>query len=256
MGTICQIRGACRSFGAVNAVVDFDSEFQSGEIVGIIGPNGSGKTTLLNCISGFLRFSAGHVDWRGQDVTSWSMDRLARNGLVRTFQQSMYFPSRSVAENLEIACQIARTGRRTRRGPDISVDRLLMRTGMADLADKPSSSLSHGGLRLVGIAMALALSPEMLLLDEPAAGLNDAEASQLAEIIIGLRREGVTTVVVDHDMSFMMSIAERLIVMASGEKLIEGPPAEVIRDKRVIEVYLGSELIAPPEHDSDPNGEA
>lgn len=254
MAGICAVHRVSRSFGAVQAVSDFDCEFNAGEIVGIIGPNGSGKTTLLNCISGFLRFSAGWIEWRGHDVTKWPMNRLAQSGLVRTFQQSMYFPSRTVAENVEIACQIARADRRAGRPAEADAGSLLARTGLADMAGKPSSSLSHGGLRLVGIAMALAAGPSMLLLDEPAAGLNEAEGRKLAEVISGLRREGVATVVVDHDMSFMMAIAERLIVMAAGRKLIEGPPAEVVRDKRVIDVYLGSELVRKPRSGSRGEG--
>lgn len=240
MDVLCRTVCASRSFGAVKAVAEFDSEFDRGEIVGIIGPNGSGKTTLLNCISGHLHFSSGQVFWKDTEVTRWSMDRLARSGLVRTFQQSMFFGSRTVADNVALAIDVVRASGRGKRTHSVpSAAQLLERAGLAEVAGKPSGSLSHGAIRLVGLAMAMALSPQMLLLDEPAAGLNESEAAQLAQIILGLQDEGVTTVVIDHDMGFITSVAQRLIVMAAGQKLTEGRPDDVLRDRRVIDVYLG-----------------
>jgi branched-chain amino acid transport system ATP-binding protein len=239
MGELCKIVNASRSFGGVRAVVDFTMSIEEGEMVGIIGPNGSGKTTLLNCVSGSLHFSRGRVTWLGEDITSWPMFRIARSGLVRTFQQSMFFPSRTVAENVRLACELARRPREPGRGSLPSVTDLLDLAGLSDVADVQAASASHGTLRLLGIAMCLAGSPRMLLLDEPAAGLNDVESRELANMIKGIHSSGVSLVVVDHDMSFMMSLVERLVVMSGGRLLTEGRPEAVVRNERVIEVFLG-----------------
>jgi ABC-type branched-subunit amino acid transport system ATPase component len=240
MAQFCAVVNGYRSFGGVRAVADFNAEFGAGELVGVIGPNGSGKTTLLNCMSGNLHLSAGQVIWKGHDITSWPMHRIARAGLVRTFQQSMSFPSYTVAENLDAACAIARATRGGRARRPRELGELLAAADLERLADAPSASLSHGTLRLVGIAMTLATSPEMLLLDEPAAGLNEIESRDLARLIRTVRDDGVSVVVVDHDMSFITSLVDRLIVMASGKILAEGNPAEVTRQPDVVEVYLGT----------------
>jgi ABC-type branched-subunit amino acid transport system ATPase component len=240
MTQFCAVVNGTRSFGGICAIANFSAEFTPGELVGVIGPNGSGKTTLLNCMSGNLHLSAGQVLWQGHDITSWPMHRIARAGLVRTFQQSMAFPSSTVAENLEAACAIARATRARRAHRPRQIGELLAAADLTRLADSPVASLSHGTLRLVGIAMTLATSPEMLLLDEPAAGLNEIESRDLAELIRAIHDDGVSVVVVDHDMSFITSLVDRLIVMASGQILAEGKPAEVTRDPGVIEVYLGT----------------
>lgn len=239
---LCQIVDGYRSFGAVQALAGVDVEVRSGEVLGVVGPNGSGKTTLFNCLTGRFRLTRGKVIWRGVEITGWPMDRIARAGLVRTFQQSMYFGSATVRDNIAMALVIARTTMRRDSESSIPSDLegLLALTNLESLADWPSSVLSHGSLRQLGIALALAVRPVLLLLDEPAAGLNDAESRELASLLRRVRERGVTLVVVDHDMGFLMPLVDRMVVLSAGRKLTEGTPAEVRADPVVIAAYLGT----------------
>jgi branched-chain amino acid transport system ATP-binding protein len=242
MTTLCEVRGGSRNFGAVQALSKIDLSISEKEIVGIVGPNGSGKTTLFNCMSGFHRLSAGRLIWRDQDITGWSMERIARAGLVRTFQQSMHFSSRSVEENVRMALDIARanSGRRKASEELNSVGDLLEVVDLTSIADEPSAILSHGQLRRLGIALALAVHPTLLLLDEPAAGLTDSETAELSALLVRIRELGTTLCVVDHDMGFLISLVDRMVVLSSGRKLTEGPPEQVRNDPAVIEIYLGT----------------
>ncbi len=239
---ICRVIDGHRSFGAVQALAGISLEVREGELLGIVGPNGSGKTTLFNCISGRYRLSRGRVLWLDQDITRWPMHRIARAGLVRTFQQSMYFGSGTVRENVAIGLDIGTTGRRpdTEVGIPADLDGLLAFTDLEQLADTPSSVLSHGSLRQLGIALALAVRPKLLLLDEPAAGLNAAESQELAGLLRRVREAGITLAVVDHDMGFLMPLVDRVIVLATGSLLSEGTPEQVRGDPSVIEAYLGT----------------
>jgi ABC-type branched-subunit amino acid transport system ATPase component len=239
---LCEIVDGSRSFGAVHALVGVSMEVRRGELVGIVGPNGSGKTTLFNCLTGRFPLTRGRVLWNGTDITRWSMDRISRAGLVRTFQQSMHFGSGTVRDNVEMALDIARVGHRPDRDVDIptDLDGLLAFTGLEPLAGSPSAVLSHGSLRQLGVALALAVRPALLLLDEPAAGLNDAESHELAGLLRRVRERGVTLAVVDHDMGFLMPLVDRMVVLSAGRKLREGTPAEVRADPDVIVAYLGS----------------
>jgi branched-chain amino acid transport system ATP-binding protein len=179
------------------------------------------------------------VTWAGRDITGWSTDHIARVGLVRTFQQSMVFGSVSVRDNLRMA--IACASRVTNGRPDLPAtpDDVLEFTGLAPVASVPAGSLPTGLLRIVGVALALMTRPLMLMLDEPAAGLNVEEAARLRDLLRRVHDAGAALTVVDHDMSFILPLCDRLIVLDAGKKLVEGNSADVVRHEDVVRVYLG-----------------
>jgi branched-chain amino acid transport system ATP-binding protein len=239
---LLEVTELTRSFGAVRALSDVDLVVESGELLAVIGPNGSGKTTLFNCVSGRLKPSSGRIRWAGEDIAGRPMYKVARLGLVRTFQEARAFETGTVRENVELALAITSRNRGggSSSEPQPTADHLLEITRLTEVADALPGGLPFGSLRHLGIAMALATSPRLLMLDEPAAGLNAAEGAALAEIIRGIHRTGVTLIVVDHDMDFLLPLVHRVVVLANGEKLTEGTPEEVRLDQRVVEVYFGS----------------
>jgi len=246
--TLLAVRNLGRRFGAVKAVDDISFDVRAGEILGIIGPNGSGKTTLFRTISGFLRPTRGHVRWLHRDITGWPPNRVARSGLVRTFQEPMAFGSQTVASNIEIALRCRRSlGLPAMHAPPptrvpTNPAALLEFVGLSDVAETPSSVLPYGTTRVLGIAAALATRPTLLLLDEPSSGLNDHERQDIAELLVRIRDVGVTLIVIDHDMPFLMPIAERVLVMDAGREVVTGQPADVQRDPTVVRIYLGDRL--------------
>jgi branched-chain amino acid transport system ATP-binding protein len=239
---LCEVIDAHRYYGAVKALQGIDLQLDRGEILGLVGPNGSGKTTLFNCMSGHTKLTRGKVLWRERDITRWPMHQVAGVGLVRTFQQSMRFPSGTVRDNVVTALEIARVavhGERAVALPD-GADGLLDFVGLGHDSDQAAAVLGHGRLRQLGVAMALAARPEVLLLDEPAAGLNAGESQELSNCLRRINQAGVTVVLVDHDMEFVLPLVQRLVVIATGQKLADGHPDEVRRDRAVIDAYLGS----------------
>ena len=231
-----EISGLRKTFGGVVALDGVDLSIDPDEILGIVGPNGSGKTTLFNVVTGALKPTAGSVHWRGEDISGLPAHTIARKGLVRTFQQAMSFPALSVRENILIAHEHGAIA--DRKG--MSTSEILRFVGLDGRENEIAGSMPFGNLRRLGLALALAARPILLLLDEPAAGLNDSETEQLAEIILQLPGRGIGVCLIDHDMNLIASICRRLVVLDFGTKIAEGPPEKVLNDKKVVEVYLGA----------------
>ena len=231
--------GVQRFFGANRALDGVDLAVREGEIRGLIGPNGSGKTTLLNCVSGFLPLTAGTITYRGLRIHDRNPDWIARVGLVRTFQEPEVFGSFTVRETCELVARPARSRPGANdRLPD-RPDEMLAACGLDEVADAHVTELPYGQLRLLGVLAAIACRPFMLLLDEPAAGLTTADSGTLRDLILGARDRGVTVVVVDHDMSFLLPICDQVTVLDGGRKLAEDDPDQVSRDPAVVAAYLG-----------------
>jgi len=231
--------GISRSFSGLRALDNVDLDVAAGQIVGLIGPNGSGKTTLLNVISGVIRPTAGRVVVGETDVTGWSASRVARQGLARTFQNIRLFGGMSVVENVEVGVVLAphapggAARRRTAR-------QILGSIGLDTVADRTAGTLPYGMQRRVEIARALASRPRFLLLDEPAAGMNEAESDGLLEFIARLRREHeLGVLIVDHDLRLIMRLCDRITVLNEGHRISEGSRLDVRADPRVVEAYLG-----------------
>jgi ABC-type branched-subunit amino acid transport system ATPase component len=224
-------------FEGVRAVDGVDLTLERGQIMGLIGPNGAGKTTFLNAVSSFVQLTAGRVILGELDVSGWSPERLAKQGLVRTFQDVATFPALTVFENVELGALGAGLSRRKAR---LRADELLDQLGLRQLAKLPASALPHGEERRVGIARAVACSPRFLLLDEPAAGLDDTESMQLAEHIAAIRQElGCGVLLVEHDMRIIFRVCERIQVLDYGKSLAVGSPDEIRQNRQVVAAYLG-----------------
>jgi branched-chain amino acid transport system ATP-binding protein len=226
-----------RSFAGVHALRDVTLELHSHEVVGLIGPNGAGKSTLVNLLSGFDRPTAGSVELEGRDVTGWSSHRRARAGLARTFQHSRSFRSLSVRENVEVAALgVGARGVSARR----RADELLGLLGLEAAADTPALALAHGDERRLGVARALATEPQFVLLDEPAAGLPEAEVPDFAEVVRAVRDDhGAGVLLIDHNMALVMGVCDRVHVLDQGRTLAEGTPTEIRANLDVAAAYLG-----------------
>ncbi len=234
-----------RSFEGVEALRSVTLELQPGEVVGLIGPNGAGKSTLVNVLSGFDRPTTGSVELEGRDVTRWPAHRRGRHGLARTFQHSHAFRSLTVRENVEVSA--LGVGTPARRAAERAAE-LLELLGLTTYGDSPAASLAHGDERRLGVARALATEPRFVLMDEPAAGLPEAEVPGFAAVVRSVRDEhGAGVLLIDHNMSLIMEVCDRIQVLDQGRTLAQGTPAEIRSNIDVAAAYLGESAVRDDE---------
>ncbi|MCE5283641.1 MAG: ABC transporter ATP-binding protein [Deltaproteobacteria bacterium] len=251
-GAELEIQGVCLHFGGVRALNNIDIHVHTGELFAIIGPNGAGKTSLLNCITGFYRPQQGRILFNGEDITQRPTHDLVHMGIGRTFQNIELFPGMSVLSNLLLArhthcrygfapaCLFAPSVRREEIRHRRILEEIIDFLEIQSLRNKTVGSLPYGMMKRVELGRALALEPRLLVLDEPFAGMNLEEKEDMVRFLLDLNRLwGQTMILVEHDMSIVMSISRRIAVLNFGEKLTEGPPDEVVRHEEVIKAYLG-----------------
>ncbi|GIN21125.1 MAG TPA: ABC transporter ATP-binding protein [Bacillus bacterium] len=250
---LLEVKSLTKSFGGVMAVCDVDFLLYPGEIVAVIGPNGAGKTTLFNMITGVMSPSSGTVNFNKKEITGKRPFQIAEAGITRTFQNLQVFENMTVVENVMsgVHCRL-KTGfltsgfrlplvkREEKQAYEIAMH-YLEKVGISDLAHEDAKVLPYGNQRLLEIARAAASSPKLILLDEPMAGLNPQESSQLVQVIQQMRSEGMSFLFVEHDMETVMGISDRIVVIDYGKKIAEGTPAEIYENEKVIAAYLGTD---------------
>jgi branched-chain amino acid transport system ATP-binding protein len=245
--TLLQVDGASKRFGSLVAIDDVSLAIEPGELRAIIGPNGAGKTTFFNLVSGLIAPTAGSIAFEGRDITALPPEARVKRGMARTFQITEVFPELSVADNIRVAVEIAAgfrlkpwLGAEARAGVAARVAELLEMGGLADQSETRAGALSHGDQRAAEIMMSLALRPRLLMLDEPTAGMGDQETYDIARLIRRLhRQQGLTIMLIEHDMRVVFNLADRIMVLAEGRVLAEGAPQEIADNDKVQAAYLG-----------------
>ncbi|HUY01769.1 MAG TPA: ABC transporter ATP-binding protein [Rhodocyclaceae bacterium] len=247
------VRGLAKTFGGLRAVDDVSFTVPHGSLTALIGPNGAGKTTLFNLITNFYRPDAGDVRFYGESLAGVAPGRIAERGLVRTFQSARIFPGMTTLENALVGAHLqVRAGplaqmlwlgsaRREERALFARAEALLELVGLAAQRDSAATDLPMGAQKLLEVVRALMARPRLLLLDEPAAGLNDSETAELAALLRAIRANGITVVLVEHNMSLVMGVADQVVVLDAGTVLASGTPAQMQSDRRVIEAYIGQD---------------
>ncbi len=241
--SLLETRAISKAFGGIQALSACDITVEQGSITGLIGPNGSGKTTLFNVITGYEQADSGQVLFNGTDISRYKPDAIFDLGMGRSFQITRIFPRLTVTENMHVAIRrkglAALLSRWSASSESERAKRLLDFVGLTHLKDAPAGSLSYGQRKLLELAFILIAEPQVVLLDEPAGGVNPTLIGQLGERIRQMNEQGVTFLIVEHNMEFVMNLCDKVMVMHRGTKLAEGAPAEVRANPAVLEAYLG-----------------
>ncbi len=236
-------KGVTRTFGALRAVWNVDFEVIKGEILGIIGPNGAGKTTLLSMINGTLSLTSGSIRFKGKEISGLKPHRIAELGIARTFQIVKPFPGMTVLENVSIGALFGREKLKNVREAQEKTEYILEKVQLEDKRDVAVENLNVSERKRLELARALAMGPELLLLDEVMAGLNPTEIERIMELIVQVNNEGTTIMVIEHVMKAIMGISHRIMVLHHGEKIAEGSPREITNNEQVISAYLGERYV-------------